>query len=162
MEVDAEEIAKEFGLDTTLANFKLINQVISAPRNDIFLTYCAKALTREEVLIMITLLQHWLKSHSKNHLQALRKNMSAKKIPRIPSYAQVLDWFCVLMDSHYTDLILSTEYHTSLTGIQSIIQEQIQFCDKVESIQGYLSHYVTKKKIPVATIPDYSIEVIDL
>jgi len=132
--------------------------ITSAPRNDIFLQGSLKALKAEEVLTLLQFLTEMLQRYSLHH----EVNLKAVINTRIPTYAQVLDWVSVVLDSHFTQLVLAKESHAMLKELQTLIAHEVDICDKIESLPGRISHLLNKFNPPAKKPSSYSIEILDI
>jgi len=80
---------------------------------------------------------------------------------RIPTHAQILDWTSVILDAHFTQLVLTKEMHPLLKELQSIISEEVDMCDNIETIPGRIIQMRGQKALPTKKMETYCIEVID-
>jgi len=80
---------------------------------------------------------------------------------RVPSFRQVVDWIGLLMDVHFTQVILTPETHGLLETLRWAVSDHINLCDSIEGIKGYLRMFRQRNAIITAPeIGEYQIEVL--
>jgi len=81
-------------------------------------------------------------------------------VTRIPTFAQVLDWSSVVLDAHFAQLVLSKEIHPLLRELQVLVAHEVDACDKMETLPGRLSQFLSKGTLPTKKMGSYCIEVL--
>eukprot|EP00742_Colponemidia_sp_Colp-10_P005370 GILJ01005738.1.p1 GENE.GILJ01005738.1~~GILJ01005738.1.p1 ORF type:complete len:779 (+),score=141.39 GILJ01005738.1:83-2338(+) len=149
-------------LEGDTANEAFLYLVLSAPRNDVFLHTALSSLTLQETKVLLSYLRKWIIRFSKKHDKQIKLQNKNRHKQRLPSFAQIIDWVSIVMDSHFTELILVPDFKPLLLDIQRLIAYQIRYCESIEGLKGCMSHFIHRVEMPAAPIPDYSIEMLQL
>jgi hypothetical protein len=93
-----------------------------------------------------------------------------------PSYGQVLDWLRMLLDAHFTRLVLSARAEPAgrgptpatggvrqlLTEVVRIVKSQIELGDAIADLRGYTAHILHRQPLPQPPEPEYGVELLRL
>uniref|UniRef100_A0A7N8XX93 Nucleolar protein 11 n=1 Tax=Mastacembelus armatus TaxID=205130 RepID=A0A7N8XX93_9TELE len=136
---------------------------------------CLKAFVRNEVLqtaFSDTFLLPHLKDLSSHHvvlflqyLQFLYQKYSQDAFPqmhglRSPSLTQIMDWVCLVLDAHFTTLVMTPEAKGLLLNLHSFVKSQVRLVSELGKIEGSLQEL--NKMKGKKDVGQYSIEVIEL
>uniref|UniRef100_A0A674BIT1 Nucleolar protein 11 n=1 Tax=Salmo trutta TaxID=8032 RepID=A0A674BIT1_SALTR len=79
---------------------------------------------------------------------------------RSPTVTQIIDWVCLLLDAHFTVLVMAPDAKGLLSNLQSFVKSQVKLFSELGKIEGSLQELHKMK--PSKDISQYSIEVIEL
>ncbi|KAM7393970.1 hypothetical protein PAMP_020801 [Pampus punctatissimus] len=79
---------------------------------------------------------------------------------RSPSLTQVMDWVCLLLDAHFTVLVMTPEAKGLLLNLHSFVKSQVRLFSELGKIESSLQE-LNKIKMK-KDVGQYSIEVIEL
>uniref|UniRef100_A0A8C5D662 Nucleolar protein 11 n=1 Tax=Gouania willdenowi TaxID=441366 RepID=A0A8C5D662_GOUWI len=79
---------------------------------------------------------------------------------RSPSLSQIMDWVCLLLDAHFTVLVMTPEAKGLLLSLHRFVKSQVKLVSELGKIEGSLQE-LDKMKTK-RDIGQYSIEVIEL
>ncbi|XP_064643048.1 nucleolar protein 11-like [Lineus longissimus] len=128
-----------------------IDKVLSQPYSDVFLVEYLRKMDFQYVLMLLRYL-YILLSGSK-----LFKNESELHLSRF----QVVDWINLLLDAHFTQLVLSADAHTTLVKMHETVSAQVSLHDELVSLDALLSQLKEQCDIPQKKgVGMYSIEVL--
>ncbi|CAH1794304.1 unnamed protein product [Owenia fusiformis] len=134
-----------------------INHIIKLPFNDIFLLESMRKLEYSEALLILKHMHYLLGSLSAEMATTQRHNTAA------PSMLQVVQWMCIVLDAHFTQFVISSDARNILADLHSISQEQMQFWDDLQSLEGVLSQLKKKSSLPQKqTMGIYRIEMLHI
>ncbi|KAG9277463.1 nucleolar protein 11 [Astyanax mexicanus] len=131
----------------------LINEVLQTPYSDNLLLPHLKDLTVPQVILLLQYLRFLYLKYSQDvhsQIRALRK----------PAVTQVMDWVCLLLDAHFTVLVLAPEAKDLLSSLHMFVRSQVKLYSELGKIEGSLE--ALKKSKKSKEIGQYSIEVIEL
>uniref|UniRef100_A0A8D3C434 Nucleolar protein 11 n=1 Tax=Scophthalmus maximus TaxID=52904 RepID=A0A8D3C434_SCOMX len=79
---------------------------------------------------------------------------------RSPSLAQIMDWVCLVLDAHFTVLVMTPEAKGLLLNLHNYVKSQVRLVSELGKIESSLQalHQMKVKK----DVGQYSIEVIEL
>lgn len=109
--------------------------ILSRPRNDALLLRAMRTLPVAQAMALLEFCQRWLEEYFKNTSVALKKTSKA------PSYAQVLDWIMLLLDAHFTSLLVIPTCRTMVQELAALIAEHRFLAEKLTPLKGVLNHY---------------------
>jgi hypothetical protein len=136
-----------------------LDLILSSPRNHVFLTRDLKVLSSSEIAFLMKYLNSWLVRLKERSEESLKRKAKS----RLPKMAQILDWIAMMIDAHFTQLVVANHHHHVLIDIYEQVQEQLQRCDEVEELKGFLSLFERHNTtLPAKNISNYSIEVLQL
>ncbi|MBN3314283.1 NOL11 protein, partial [Atractosteus spatula] len=79
---------------------------------------------------------------------------------RAPTVSQIMDWVCLLLDSHFTVLVMVPEAKGLLNSLHKFVHSQVQFFSELGKIHSSLQEINKIKQSEETAL--YSIEVIKL
>ncbi|XP_065109351.1 nucleolar protein 11-like isoform X4 [Paramisgurnus dabryanus] len=148
-----DPLALDINCPVSLHKSALLNEVLQTSYSDILLLPHLKDLTVPQVTIFLQYLQFlYLKySHEAGvQIQALRS----------PTMAQIVDWVGLLLDAHFTVLVMAPEAKRLVSGLHKFVRSQVKLYAELDKIEGSLQ--VLKKAKQPEDFALYSIKVIKL
>ncbi|XP_072240681.1 nucleolar protein 11-like isoform X2 [Leuresthes tenuis] len=131
----------------------LLNEVLQTAYSDTFLLPHLKDLSSQHVVLFLQYLQFLYVQYSENALPPAHSFRS-------PSLNQVMDWVCMLLDAHFTVLVMTPEVKGLLLKLHNFVSSQVKLFSELGKIEGGLQE-LNKMKMKKA-VGQYSIEVIEL
>ncbi|XP_056606319.1 nucleolar protein 11-like [Triplophysa dalaica] len=131
----------------------LLNDVVQTAYSDRLLLPHLKDLTVPHVILFLQYLQFLYLRYSHEaglQIQALRS----------PSMAQIVDWVCLLLDAHFTVLVMAPEAKRLVSDLHKFVRSQVKLYSELDKIEGSLQ--VLKKDKQSEDSGVYSIKVIEL
>ncbi|XP_026215240.1 nucleolar protein 11-like [Anabas testudineus] len=131
----------------------LLNEVLQTAYSDTFLLPHLKDLCSQHVVLFL------------QYLQFLYQRCSQDSFPqmhglRSPSLNQIMDWVCLVLDAHFTVLVMTPEAKGLLLNLHSFVKSQVRLVSELGKIEGSLQE-LNKMKVK-KDVGQYSIEVIEL
>ncbi|KAK9973171.1 hypothetical protein ABG768_023914 [Culter alburnus] len=148
-----DPLALDMSCPVGLHKGALLNEVLQTAYSDKPLLPHLKDLTVPEVIVFLQyLLFIYLKYSHDAH----------KQIPalRTPSFSQIIDWICILLDAHFTVLAVAPEAKRLVSDLHKFVRSQVKLYAELGKIEGSLQ--VLKKSKQSEDFGMYSIEVIEL
>uniref|UniRef100_A0A4W5PWR2 Nucleolar protein 11 n=1 Tax=Hucho hucho TaxID=62062 RepID=A0A4W5PWR2_9TELE len=131
----------------------LLNEVLQTPYSDNLLLPHLKDLNTQQVILFLQYLQFvYLKYSQDVYTQTPGL--------RSPTVTQVIDWVCLLLDAHFTVLVMAPDAKGLLSNLNSFVKSQVKLFSELGKIEGSLQG-LHKMKLS-KDISQYSIEVIEL
>ncbi|XP_038834694.1 nucleolar protein 11-like [Salvelinus namaycush] len=131
----------------------LLNEVLQTPYSDNFLLPHLKDLNTQQVILFLQYLQFvYLKYSQDIYTQT--------PVLRSPTMTQIIDWVCLLLDAHFTVLVMAPDAKGLLSNLQSFVKSQVKLFSELGNIESSLQELHKMK--PSKDISQYSIEVIEL
>lgn len=131
----------------------LLNEVLQTAYSDTFLLPHLKDLNSQQVVLFLQYLHFlYLKYSQVPHQQT--------QAFRSPSLSQIMDWVCLLLDAHFTVLVMTPEAKSLLLKLQTFVKSQVKLVSELGKIEGSL-HELSKMNVK-KEVGQYSIEVIEL
>uniref|UniRef100_A0A8C8F030 Nucleolar protein 11 n=1 Tax=Oncorhynchus tshawytscha TaxID=74940 RepID=A0A8C8F030_ONCTS len=129
------------------------NEVLQTPYSDNFLLPHLKDLDTQQVILFLQYLQFvYLKYSQDVYTQTPGL--------RSPTMTQIIDWVCLLLDAHFTVLVMAPDAKGLLSNLQSFVKSQVKLFSELGKIESSLQE-LHKMKLS-KDISQYSIEVIEL
>uniref|UniRef100_A0A8C8CMN3 Nucleolar protein 11 n=1 Tax=Oncorhynchus tshawytscha TaxID=74940 RepID=A0A8C8CMN3_ONCTS len=129
------------------------NEVLQTPYSDNLLVPHLKDLNAPQVILFLQYLQFiYLKYSQDVYTQT--------PVLRSPTMTQIIDWVCLLLDAHFTVLVMAPDAKGLLSNLQSFVKSQVKLFSELGKIEGSLQELHKMK--PSKDISQYSIEVIEL
>lgn len=80
-----------------------------------------------------------------------------------PSLAQIVGWSNVLLDAHFSQLLMHTPGHALLHGLNGLARRHVKACSSLKGLKGYLSQATSKAALTYTRpVPQYSVEALEL
>lgn len=134
-----------------------LNLILSVPHNDVFLTRHLKRLSSSELAGLMDYLRNGLE-RSRTILEGVVSKR--KSHSQLPQMVRLLDWIAMLVDSHFAQLVLTSEHHSVLIDIYETVQELLEEYEKTQDLKGFLSLFERRTKLPAKDFQNYSIELL--
>lgn len=128
----------ESSVDEQTALHLLLDTVFAFKRENLFIYNCLKALTLNEIKEILEYLYSWLNGYSQTCDVSFIPESLGNRIVVLP-YKSVLNWFAMLIDVHYTQLIFAKELHPLINNIKKKVDEESKLCLKMGLLSGYLA-----------------------
>ncbi|XP_059198125.1 nucleolar protein 11-like [Centropristis striata] len=131
----------------------LLNEVLQTAYSDSFLLPHLKDLSSQHVVLFLQYLQFLYLKYSQESFPQMHGLRS-------PSLTQIMDWVCLLLDAHFTVLVMTPEAKGLLKSLHSFVKSQVRLVSELGKIEGSLQELnkmKTKKEVG-----KYSIEIIEL
>ena len=81
----------------------------------------------------------------------------------MPELSQVLDWLNVLLDAHFTRLLMHKPCHGLLESLSMLSRRHVKMCSSLKSLKGYLKQTtLVKSAAPSRPVAQYSVETLEL
>ena len=132
----------------------LLDQLIRAPRNDVLLLQALGALSLPDCVGLLGRL-----------LQLLTRYLGSWELEGtdVPELSQVLDWLNVLLDAHFSQLLLHVPAHALLKRLATFAGRHAQQCASLNTVHGHLALASSRGSLPTRPpLPDYSVELLHL
>ncbi|XP_070835851.1 nucleolar protein 11-like [Chaetodon trifascialis] len=131
----------------------LLNEVLLTAYSDTFLLPHLKDLSSQHVVLFLQYLQFLYLKYSQDASSQMHGFRS-------PSLTQIMDWVCLLLDAHFTVLVMTPEAKGLLLNLHSFVKSQVRLVSELGKIEGSLQE-LSKMKVK-KDVGQYSIEVIEL
>ncbi|XP_041837977.1 nucleolar protein 11-like [Melanotaenia boesemani] len=131
----------------------LLNEVLQTAYSDTFLLPHLKDLSSQHVVLFLKYLQFLYLRYSQDDFPQTHSFRS-------PSLNQIMDWVCMLLDAHFTVLVMTPEAKEILLNLLNFVRVQVRLFSELGKIEGSLQE-LNKMKVK-KDIGQYSIEVIEL
>lgn len=131
----------------------LINEILQTPYSDTFLLPHLKDLSSQHVVLFLQYLQFLCLKYSQDAFPQMEGFRS-------PSLSQIMDWVCLLLDAHFTVLVMTPEAKGLLLNLHSFVKSQVRLVSELGKIEGSLQELHKMKANE--SIGQYSIEIIEL
>ncbi|XP_028273334.1 nucleolar protein 11-like isoform X2 [Parambassis ranga] len=131
----------------------LLNEVLQTAYSDTFLLPHLKDLSSQHVVLFLQYLQFLYLKYSQDALPQAHGFRS-------PSLNQIMDWVCLLLDAHFTVLVMTPEAKGLLLNLHGFVKAQVKLVCELGKIEGSLQE-INKMKAK-KDVGQYSIEVIEL
>ncbi|ETE71874.1 Nucleolar protein 11, partial [Ophiophagus hannah] len=111
----------------------LLNTIISSAYSETFLLPHLKDLSAKEVILFLQYLQYVYVQCSKE---------SSTHFPGIfhLTIQQIMDWLCLLLDAHFTVVVMLPEARGLLSKLHKFVRAQVHFYSELNKIEGSLKH----------------------
>ncbi|XP_015279155.1 PREDICTED: nucleolar protein 11 [Gekko japonicus] len=131
----------------------LLNAILCSAYSDTFLLPHLKDLSAEQVILFLQYLQF---------LYMKCSEQATTNLPGIfcPTINQIMDWMCLVLDAHFTVVVMLPEAKGLLSSLHKFVRAQVHFYSELNKIEGSL------KELQRINNPKdvglYSIEVLKL
>ena len=79
-----------------------------------------------------------------------------------PSINDVMGWIELILDSHFTEILMSQNFKPLILSLRSNTKVQSQFCKQLSELRAPLQQIISSKGVVVAKPSSYSIEVLHI
>uniref|UniRef100_A0A3Q3JXN6 Nucleolar protein 11 n=1 Tax=Monopterus albus TaxID=43700 RepID=A0A3Q3JXN6_MONAL len=128
----------------------LLNEVLQTAYSDMFLLPHLKDLSSHHVVLFLQYLQFLYLKYSQDVFPQVHGLRS-------PSLTQIMDWMCLVLDAHFTILVMTPEVKGLLLNFFLLSLRLVSELGKIEGSLKELNKMKVKKDVG-----QYSIEVIEL
>ncbi|XP_053563927.1 nucleolar protein 11 isoform X2 [Bombina bombina] len=137
----------------TVKRAALLNSVLTSAYSETFLLPHLKDLSAEQVILLLRYL-HCLYVKCNENLTVDLPGKDA------PSVTQIMDWMSLLLDAHFTVVVMLPEAKKLLRSLQKFVRSQVKFYSELNNIEGSLTEL--QKLNNKQDRGQYSIEVLEL
>ncbi|XP_068583797.1 nucleolar protein 11-like [Cebidichthys violaceus] len=131
----------------------LLNEVLQTAYSDSFLLPHLKDLSSQHVVLFLQYLQFLYIKYTHDAFPQMHGLRS-------PSLTQIMDWVCLLLDAHFTVLVMTPEAKGLLLNLHSFVKSQVRLVSELGKLEGSLQEL--KKMKVEKDVGQYSIEIIEL
>ncbi|XP_064180347.1 nucleolar protein 11-like isoform X1 [Anguilla rostrata] len=147
-------LARETPCPVGLKRAALLNEVLQTAYSENFLLPPLKDLSAQQVILFLQYL-HFL------YLKCSQKNVGSQTSGlRSPTVTQIVDWVGLLLDAHFTVLVMAPDAKELLSHLHKFVRSQVKLFSELGKIQGSLQELHRAK--PSEDVGQYSIEVVEL
>ncbi|OQR96833.1 hypothetical protein THRCLA_07151 [Thraustotheca clavata] len=126
-----------------------LHLIVALPKTDVFLQNALRQLKLADVIALLRCLKKWY----------------AKDDANLPA---IVEWIGLIMDVHFTNLVLASESHPDsivqvIKNMQQILAQHLDACTFMADIHGELDQFLSGSHLPqTGSVPDYSVETLML
>lgn len=132
----------------------LLNEILHSSYSEIFILPYLKDISAYQIILFLQYL-HYL---FEKCIASMNTELTGI---RAPTVSQILDWISLLLDAHFTVLVMLPEVKCLLATLYKSVGFQVKFCSELGKMEGTLKEfYRTRQKNKDTGL--YSIEVIEL
>lgn len=132
----------------------LLNAVILAKYSETFILPHMKDLSAQQVVLFLRYLQYlYLKSS-----EIVGTNLPGVNVPNVN---QIIDWMSLLLDAHFTVVVMLPEAKGLLANLHRFVRSQVKLYSELNKIEGSLLE-LQKTKLQSKDHGLYSIEILEL
>ncbi|XP_029992267.1 nucleolar protein 11-like [Sphaeramia orbicularis] len=131
----------------------LLNEVLQTAYSENFLLPHLKDLSSQHVILFLRYLQFLYLKYSQDAFPQMHGLRS-------PSLVEIMDWVCLLLDAHFTVLVMTPEAKGLLLNLHRFVKSQVRLFSELGKIEGSLQEINQMKGNK--DIRQYSIEIIEL
>ncbi|KAJ3614094.1 hypothetical protein NHX12_017671 [Muraenolepis orangiensis] len=132
----------------------LLDEILQTAHTDAYLLPHLKDLSPQQVMLFLQYMQFLYVKLS------TQECIEQKDTSRAPTLTQVMDWVCLLLDAHFTVLVMTPEARGLLVNLHHFVKSQVKLFSELGKLEGSLQeiHNMREEK----QIGQYSIQVIQL
>uniref|UniRef100_A0A665VC48 Nucleolar protein 11 n=1 Tax=Echeneis naucrates TaxID=173247 RepID=A0A665VC48_ECHNA len=131
----------------------LLNEVLQTAYSETFLLPHLKDLSSQHVVLFLQYLQFLYLKYSQDDFPQMHGLRS-------PSLTQIMDWVCLVLDAHFTMLVMIPEAKGLLLNLHSFVKSQVRLVSELGKIEGSLQELKNMKV--KKEVGQYSVEIIEL
>ncbi|XP_030207870.1 nucleolar protein 11-like isoform X1 [Gadus morhua] len=131
----------------------LLNEVIQTPYSDAFLLPHLKDLSPQQLMLFLQYLHFLYLQYSQDSFKQEDKSIA-------PTLTQIMDWVCLLLDAHFTVLVMTPEARGLLVNLHIFVRSQVRFCSELGKLEGSLQEIQTLRR--QKEMGQYCIQVIKI
>uniref|UniRef100_A0A8D0FXI3 Nucleolar protein 11 n=1 Tax=Strix occidentalis caurina TaxID=311401 RepID=A0A8D0FXI3_STROC len=131
----------------------LLNAILHSAYSETFLLPHLKNLPAQQAVLFLRYLYYL-------YVKCSEKINTALPGIRCPTISQIMDWMCLLLDAHFTVMVMLPEAKGLLSDLHRFVRAQVRFYSELNKIEGSLRELqrLNHQKDPQT----YSIEVLEL
>uniref|UniRef100_A0A803YST3 Nucleolar protein 11 n=1 Tax=Meleagris gallopavo TaxID=9103 RepID=A0A803YST3_MELGA len=131
----------------------LLNAVLHSAYSETFLLPHLKGLPAQQAVLFLRYL-HYLYVKCSERINTTLPGVLS------PTVSQIMDWMCLLLDAHFTVMVMLPEAKRLLSSMHKFVRAQVRFYSELNKIEGSLQEL---QRIKCQTDTQaYSIEVLEL
>ncbi|NXJ66029.1 NOL11 protein, partial [Rostratula benghalensis] len=131
----------------------LLNAVLHSAYNEVFLLPHLKNLPAQQAVLFLRYLYYL-------YVKSSEKINTALPGIRSPTVSQIMDWMCLLLDAHFTVMVMLPEAKELLSNLHKFVRAQVRFYSELNKIEGSLREL--QRLNHQKDSQTYSIEVLEL
>ncbi|NWQ78688.1 NOL11 protein, partial [Columbina picui] len=131
----------------------LLNAVLCSAYSETFILPHLKNLPAQQAVLFLRYLYYLYVKCSENIITTLPGVHS-------PTISQIMDWMCLLLDAHFTVMVMLPEAKELLSKLHKFVRAQVRFYSELNKIEGSL--YELQRLNHQKDCQTYSIEVLEL
>ncbi|XP_076027195.1 nucleolar protein 11-like [Genypterus blacodes] len=131
----------------------LLNEILQTAYSESFLLPHLKDLSSQQVTLFLQYLQFL-------YLRYVQDDATQTPGFRSPTLTQLMDWVCLLLDAHFTVLVMTPEAKGLLRNLHTFVKSQVRLVSELGKIEGSLQEL--NKMKTTQEVGQYSIEIIEL
>ncbi|XP_062447799.1 nucleolar protein 11 [Rhea pennata] len=131
----------------------LLNAVLHSAYSETFLLPHLKDLPAQQAVLFLRYLHYLYVKSSEKITTTLPGVLS-------PTINQIMDWMCLLLDAHFTVMVVLPEAKGLLSSLHKFVRAQVRFYSELNKIEGSLLELQRLKR--QKETQTYSIEVLEL
>ncbi|XP_063149558.1 nucleolar protein 11 [Candoia aspera] len=111
----------------------LLNTIICSAYSETFLLPHLKDLSAKEVILFLQYLQYV-------YMQCNKESSARFPGAFCLTVQQIMDWLCLLLDAHFTVVVMLPEARGLLSKLHKFVRAQVHFYSELNKIEGSLKH----------------------
>ncbi|NXH53376.1 NOL11 protein, partial [Rhabdornis inornatus] len=131
----------------------LLNAVLHSAYTETFLLPHLKNLPAEEAILFLRYLYYL-------YVKCSEKVNTTLPGIRSPTINQIMDWMCLLLDAHFTVMVMLPEAKELLSNLHKFVRAQVRFYSELNKIEGSLRELQRLNHLRESHT--YSIEVLEI
>ncbi|KAM9281482.1 nucleolar protein 11 isoform 2-T2 [Morus bassanus] len=131
----------------------LLNAVLHSAYSETFLLPHLKNLPAQQAVLFLRYLYYL-------YVKCSEKINTALPGIRSPTINQIMDWMCLLLDAHFTVMVMLPEAKELLSSLHKFVRAQVRFYSELNKIEGSLREL--QRLHHQKDSQTYSIEVLEL
>ncbi|KAM8796960.1 nucleolar protein 11 [Eudromia elegans] len=131
----------------------LLNAILHSAYSETFLLPHLKDLPAQQAVLFLRYL-HYLYVKSSEKINTTLPGVLS------PTINQIMDWMCLLLDAHFTVMVMLPEAKGLLSSLHKFVRAQVRFYSELNKIEGSLQELQRLKR--QKDTQAYSIEVLEL
>ncbi|NXW28353.1 NOL11 protein, partial [Phaetusa simplex] len=131
----------------------LLNAVLQSAYSEAFLLPHLKNLPAQQAVLFLRYLYYL-------YVKCSEKINTALPGTRSPTISQIMDWMCLLLDAHFTVMVMLPEAKELLSNLHKFVRAQVRFYSELNKIEGSLQEL--QRLNHQKDSQTYSIEVLEL
>uniref|UniRef100_A0A8C3S077 Nucleolar protein 11 n=1 Tax=Chelydra serpentina TaxID=8475 RepID=A0A8C3S077_CHESE len=131
----------------------LLNAILHSAYSETFLLPHLKDLSAQQVILFLRYLQFL-------YIKCSEKVSTDFPGMLSPTINQIMDWMCLLLDAHFTVVVMLPEAKGLLFSLHKFVRAQVRFCSELNKIEGSLQELQRIKHQKDFGL--YSIEMLEL
>ncbi|NXT17444.1 NOL11 protein, partial [Syrrhaptes paradoxus] len=131
----------------------LLNAVLHSAYSEMFLLPHLKNLPAQQAVLFLRYLYYL-------YVKCSEKINTTLPGVRCPTINQIMDWMCLLLDAHFTVMVMLPEAKELLSSLHKFVRAQVRFYSELNKIEGSLQEL--QRLNHQKDFQTYSIEVLEL